>query len=70
MNMSFAEFKDWCNQRCCDGCWGSYEAMTCMQIGTTIQSLPFWKRKKAWKEIRDEIVVKIIEPTNKLIEER
>lgn len=67
--MKFKEFNSWCNDRACDGCWGMNEAIICVRVATEILQEPFWKREKIWKtKYKDEIVNKIVIPTNKLIE--
>ena len=67
--MKFKEFSNWCNDRACDGCWGLNEAIICCNLAEDIYKLPFWKREKKWKEVEDEIVTNIINPTNKKIDE-
>ena len=69
--MTFKEFAKWCNERACDGCWGFNEAIICIDAGSQIRKLPFWKREKAWREINSklEIEERIVVPTNKKIEE-
>ena len=67
--MSYREFREWCNQRACDGCWGMHEAMICIDICGEIQKLPFWKRKKKWREYERDVVTLIVEPTNAKIRE-
>ena len=67
--MTYREFRDWCNQRACDGCWGMREAMICIDICEEIQKLPFWKRKKKWREYERDVVSLIVEPTNTKIRE-
>lgn len=44
--MKYKEFNNWCNSRACDGCWGSYEAMFCLDIIRQIQNTVFWKRER------------------------
>lgn len=68
--MKYKEFLDWCNQRASDGCWGLIEAIICANACKDLYSIPFWKRKKKWNEIGPELIDKIVNPTNKLIEER
>ena len=52
--MKFKEFSKWCNDICCDACWG--------------MKYPFWKREKIWKErFKDETINSIVNPTNELI---
>lgn len=69
--MTFKEFCKWCNDRAFDGCWGSVEAITCISIMASIKEYPFWKREKIWRSIyADDVVNKIINPTNELIKEK
>lgn len=68
--MTLKEFKAWCNQRACDGCWSMETAMLCIHIVKEIEKLPFWKRKKAWdkeREFVEENIVKAIEEKMKAV---
>lgn len=57
--MSYQDFKKYCNDRACDGNWSMLEAMACMDIIDKIDSIKvkgLFKRKKtlearelAWK---------------------
>ena len=38
-NMSYEEFKKWCNDRACDGRWSMLEAMACLQVIKEIDSI-------------------------------
>lgn len=69
--MKYKEFKNWCNARAFDGCWGMKEAVICIEIMKDINNRPFWKRKrkKKWQELENEVVAKIVKPINKLLEE-
>ena len=67
--MTYKEFKSWCNDRTCDGCWGMKEAIICIEIIKEIENMPFWKRKKRWEELEQDIVTTLIEPINRKIEE-
>lgn len=67
--MKFKEFVKWCNERACDGCWGSNEAIICINIIQDIRSKPFWKRNKEWKKLEPEVTTKIVNPINNKIEE-
>lgn len=69
--MTFKEFRNWCNRRACDGCWGLEEAKLCIKIGSEIQSQPFWKREKLWRKLNTEhaIVENIVVPTSIKIKE-
>lgn len=67
--MTYKEFCRWCNDRAADGCWGYNEARHCIAIYDDIRkNFPFWKREERWRELEAEIVEKIINPTNALIE--
>ena len=70
-NMSYKEFRSWCNQRCCDGYWGFNTIVTCAEIHHIVLNAPFWKREKIWRELNDKlkIVENIVEPINKKIGE-
>ena len=52
--MTYKEFKTWCNERACDGCWNVDTAMFCMYIANQINKQPFWKREKKWQELNTE----------------
>lgn len=67
--MKYKQFSKWCSDRMFDGCWGMTEAIICCNIVTDMQKTPFWKREKKWREMSEEIVTKIVEPTNKKIAE-
>lgn len=67
--MKYKEFNAWCNERACDGCWGIKEAMFCIDTCSTMMSVPFWKREKAWREYEHrEVAEKVVAETNKIIE--
>lgn len=67
--MKYKEFKDWCNERACDGRWGPNIAIICISIMKYINSYPFWKREKEWMKISEEVEREIINPINQKIEE-
>ena len=67
--MKYKEFYKWCSDRTFDGCWGMYEAIICINIIEDFKKTPFWKRKKKWEEMKEEIVTNIVEPINKKIAE-
>lgn len=68
--MTFKEFRNWCNQRACDGCWGRLDAMICLNILITIQKEPFWRREKVWKrDFEDRVINEIIIPIENKIKE-
>ncbi len=46
---------------------GMYEATICINIIEDFKKTPFWKRKKKWEEMKEEIVTNIVEPINKKI---
>lgn len=68
-SMTFKQFLRWCDDRAHDGCWGMLEALICLDILDEIRKLPFWKRKKKWREYEHDVVTQIVEPTNAKIRE-
>ena len=66
--MTYRQFRNWCNDRAADGCWGFKEASLCCYVITEIQKLPFWKREKAWSGEEKFLVNNIINPINEMIE--
>lgn len=58
-DMSYKEFKDYCNERACDGKWSIFEAMACINIiceidGVKVRTLGF-TRKKLTEQKREEV---------------
>ena len=69
--MTFKEFRKWCNQRACDGCWGIVTASACISIMKSSQSVPFWRREKVWKrEFENSAVNEIVIPIENKIKEK
>lgn len=66
--MTYKEFVSWCNERACDGCWDSSTAIYCIEVMTTIEALPFWKRKKEWLKVKDAIETDIVSVINTKIQ--
>ena len=65
--MTFKQFRDWCNQRSADGCWGCIEAMACVSLIDEINKVCFWKRENVWKEKHEKQVLdEIVNPINKM----
>lgn len=68
--MKFKEFVNWCNERACDGCWGTLTAMACIDLIGKVKKVPFWKREKIWKEnYEQQALEEIINPIEKKLEE-
>ena len=65
--MTFKEFKNWCNYRAMDGCWSMNTARLCIYILEDIRKTPFWRRKKRWKIIANEVEEEIVNPINEKI---
>lgn len=63
--MTFKQFVGWCNERACDGRWTVNTFMICTKIMEDIRRQPFWKRKKAWLKIADEVERDIVSVINK-----
>ena len=77
--MTFKEFSNWCNERCCDGYWGMKEAIFCSRLCGEIYEKASGlfknkKREKLWnenpyKEYAEEIVRQINKKISDLLEE-
>lgn len=67
--MTYKEFNAWCNDRAADGCWSVFTAVTCIHIMRHINSLPFWKRKKVWAGMEQQVLDEIVNPINEKIRE-
>ena len=69
--MTFKQLKQWCNERACDGCWGFYTAIQCIEVMKDVNRQPFWKREKYWEHhYMHSVVIELVEKTNQLIQER
>lgn len=67
--MTYKEFVCWCNERACDGCWSAITAIYCIEVVNKINALPFWKRKKEWLKVKDEIERDVVSVINEKIQE-
>lgn len=68
--MTFKEFDAWCNERACDGCWGSLTAMVCIDLIEQMKSVPILQREKVWKEkYEKQVLEEIINPIEEKMEE-
>lgn len=67
--MTYKEYLAWCNDRACDGCWSLQVAVVCCDIAKRILRVPWWRRKKEWLKIKDEIdIEKVVDCINEKIE--
>lgn len=67
--MKYKDFKAWCNNRACDGCWSKATAVYCIKIMQEIDEQPFWRREKAWLDVKEFIEKEIVSVINKKISE-
>lgn len=66
--MTYKEFKKWCNKRASEGTWGTLQARYCIDIMCYINTYPFWKREKTWKEEYEYITyLQVIKPIEKIL---
>lgn len=49
--MKFKEFENWCNERACDGCWGTLTAMVCIDLIGKVKKPHFGKERNFGKKI-------------------
>lgn len=68
--MNFREFRRWCNDRACDGCWSLDVEKFCIGLLDNMQKIPFWKKRKAWNKIKNGVIHAVVIPTNIKIQER
>ena len=66
--MTYKEFDSWCNERASDGCWNFDTAIYCIKVLGEIKALPFWKRKKEWLKVKDEIERDVVSVINAKIQ--
>ena len=67
--MTFKQFKQWCNDRACDGRWGFDEAIFCAELLDNMNRIPWWQRKKTWEKIEAKVLYAVVNPTNQKIQE-
>lgn len=67
--MKYKEFKSWCNERACDGCWSIPTALTCIKIMSEINKHLFWKREKEWQKICNVVENDIISVIDKKLKD-
>ncbi len=68
--MTFKEFKAWCSERSCDGCWSFRVVTFCVDVIRIVNKQPFWRKEKVWQEINKEYKVEetIVRTINEKIE--
>ena len=68
--MTFKQFKLWCNERACDGCWGMREAIICLDVCKVVCKIRPWKRERVWREINEAYGIEknIVCPINEKIQ--
>lgn len=69
--MTFKQFKAWCNERACDGCWSFNVVTFCIEIIKDVKKQPFWRREKQWQILNEmfDIENKVVNHINAKIEE-
>lgn len=69
--MTFKQFVQWYNERACDGYWGIYTALQCIEVMKDVKSQPLWQREKYWKHhYMHSTVIEMVEKTNQWIKVR
>lgn len=68
--MKFKQFKWWCEERACDGCWGVIEAQMCIEILRELRAYWPWQREKEWqRQYKEWVMEHIVNPINAKIGE-
>ena len=66
--MKYKEFKKWCNERACDGCWNLKQAQFCIDVMKYIDCHWFWQRERVWKEEYEYLTyLQVIKPINDIL---
>ena len=68
-SMTLRQFRAWCNERACDGCWGEGVALICIEILKLMRELPWSRRNPVWSRISLLVMDSIVGPINRKIEE-
>ena len=68
--MTLRKFRQWCNDRACDGYWNLDEATFCGDLLSNMSKLPFWKKRRAWNRLKYGVIHGIINPVNQRIRKR
>ena len=68
-SMTYRQFREWCNERACDGCWSRDVAEACIAIMDVMRGLPWYRRRKFWNVISFSVMDNIVGPINRKIEE-
>lgn len=60
--MTYKEFKDYSNQRACDGTWNVFDAMYCASTISKIEGIKIKGlfKKKQNEKLREEIWIKFV----------
>lgn len=67
--MTLRQFRAWCNQRACDGCWSANVALYCIELMRNMEKIPWWRRRKVWGKISIAVMDSVVGPINRKIEE-
>lgn len=65
--MTYRQFYRWCSKRAHDGCWGYATAVRCLNVIDVMKEIPFWRRKKEWKQYEQMVLTELVNPTNERI---
>lgn len=68
-SMTLNQFRAWCNQRACDGCWSENVALFCIELLRNMEKIAWWRRRKVWGEISVGVMASVVGPINRKIEE-
>lgn len=67
--MTLRQFRQWCNERACDGRWAENDVKFCIELLDAFDRMPWWKRRMVWNKVAFKIMVEVVYPINRKIEE-
>lgn len=58
--LTYRQFKDWCNERCCDGRWSAMHALIAINIIEAMDKQSFWKKNSEWENNWKQYAIQLV----------
>ena len=58
--LTYRQFKDWCNERCCDGKWSAMHALIAIKLIDIMENQTFWKKNSEWENNWKQYAMQLI----------